>query len=302
LLGVRIRRAPDGRALLHVWRTGSTYEARNGRLFRNEWTSVCHSVLPRAHDPDQYNLDVRRPLPFASDSFDGIYAFHVVEHLDPDECRAFVGELFRVARPGAIVRVSTQDLEDMAAEYLRRLELALAEPTPANLLRHRWSVLELIDQMTRDRVGGGMLEAIRAGSVDRDYMQERFGEVADELLGSANPPPPPGRGGQLFESVRRGPRALWLSARRVWRRVLSGNHPRATGEANRWLYDHLWLQTILESQGFVAFEVRDWRRSGIHGWERYDFDSSSRGPGALEPSVYVEARKPGPPDAGQAGA
>ncbi len=45
--------------------------------------------------------DVFRPLPFADSSVDGVYASHLVEHLD--DFMAFMGEVWRVCKPGAIV-------------------------------------------------------------------------------------------------------------------------------------------------------------------------------------------------------
>jgi SAM-dependent methyltransferase len=44
-------------------------------------------------------------LPFAHASFDTITSFEVIEHLEDD--RAFLREIVRVARPGAIVAIST---------------------------------------------------------------------------------------------------------------------------------------------------------------------------------------------------
>lgn len=289
---MRPRRAPDGRALLHVWRTGTAYARRNEALFGREWTNVRHSVLPWPHEHHEYRLDVRRGLPFEPGTFDAVYAFHVVEHLDPDECAAFVGELRRVARPGAVVRLSTQDLEDMAREYLASLEQSVSDASNANLLRHRWSVLELIDQLTRERVGGLMLEALRAGEYDEAHLRRRFGEVADELVGYGAARPPAPAWVRLRHRIREGPRGLAISLARAWARWVTGNAPRATGEANRWLYDRLSLRRVMESRGLLDFTVQGHGTSAIPGWERYDFDSAATAGNALEPSIYVEARVP----------
>lgn len=45
--------------------------------------------------------DVMRPLPLKDDSVDEVYASHLVEHVD--DLLAFMGEVWRVCKPGALV-------------------------------------------------------------------------------------------------------------------------------------------------------------------------------------------------------
>lgn len=52
-----------------------------------------------AHDLEQF------PYPFESDSFDEIHVRHVIEHIRPIE--AMMAELHRIAKPGALVYIST---------------------------------------------------------------------------------------------------------------------------------------------------------------------------------------------------
>jgi SAM-dependent methyltransferase len=52
----------------------------------------------------------RRPYPFEDDSFDEIYAIHVIEHLD--SILAVMEEVFRIARPNARVTVITPHHSD----------------------------------------------------------------------------------------------------------------------------------------------------------------------------------------------
>lgn len=60
--------------------------------------------------------DIRRPLPFPSESVSHIYACHVLEHLRfPDETDAFLSECRRVLRRGGKIRVVVPDL----GAYLR---------------------------------------------------------------------------------------------------------------------------------------------------------------------------------------
>jgi predicted SAM-dependent methyltransferase len=62
-------------------------------------------------------VDARFGLPFDENSFRGIYAHHVIEHLDyEDGCRLF-SEANRVLIPGGIFRMVVPDLEIFLTHY-----------------------------------------------------------------------------------------------------------------------------------------------------------------------------------------
>ncbi|MBK9305133.1 MAG: glycosyltransferase [bacterium] len=63
-------------------------------------------------------LDVRRGLPFADGTVDGIHSEHFVEHLTQGELMAFLRECRRALRPGGVVRVATPDLAEIVRCYL----------------------------------------------------------------------------------------------------------------------------------------------------------------------------------------
>jgi SAM-dependent methyltransferase len=61
--------------------------------------------------------DLRRTLPFPAESFDAIYASHVVEHLYRTDARRLLAECFRILRPGGVLRVVVPDLKAIVDEY-----------------------------------------------------------------------------------------------------------------------------------------------------------------------------------------
>lgn len=64
------------------------------------------------------HADLRRPLPFANDTFDLIFCEHFIEHITRDEAIRFLGECRRVLhRPGTL-RLSTPDLRWLCAQYI----------------------------------------------------------------------------------------------------------------------------------------------------------------------------------------
>lgn len=56
-------------------------------------------------------IDLRRPLPFADETFSFVYGEHVIEHLDVAAARRLCAEIRRVLRPGGVVRLATPDLD-----------------------------------------------------------------------------------------------------------------------------------------------------------------------------------------------
>ena len=61
--------------------------------------------------------DLRRPLPFAHESAEAIYASHLLEHLYYDEAHRLLKECYRVLRAGGVLRLVVPDLQSVLDEY-----------------------------------------------------------------------------------------------------------------------------------------------------------------------------------------
>jgi predicted SAM-dependent methyltransferase len=233
--------------------------------------------------------DLRAGIPYPNNTFDAVYSSHMIEHLSRDAGGRFVQEVFRVLKPGGVVRLLTPDLERMAREYLKNLEAYDGADSVENRQRYEWIMLELFDQMTREKSGGMMEQSIRSGDVCREYVLERTG---DELRGYFEAPRVATR------TSRRGPRivkAVGSAIRIFCDRWRPGSSVR-TGELHRWYYDRVSLKRTLEGAGFAEYAVVDHRTSSIAGWERANLDVSASGIGPRKPdSVIVEAKKPSRP-------
>lgn len=297
-----VTRTPEGRAYLHLWRTGRSYAQQKEALYRRDWTNVLFSVQPQPPDEAEIRYhDVRRSLPFADQTFDAAYALHIVEHLTPAEAASLVDELFRVLKPGGIVRISTPDLEDICRSYLRQLDECRTTRSDLSLTRYRWAVFELLDQLVREQGGGLMSRASAVGDFDPEFAKTRFGDVFDEFAPIRSRPPETRT--PLLERLKRLTLSSLIASIR-WRVIdviepghavkvqSSWNEPRSTGELNKWIYDALSLEALLERGGFREHRRQDYRSSMIPNWNRYALDQSSLGPHAIEPSLYFEARKP----------
>ena len=98
----------------------------------------------------------------------------VFEHLTSDEANKFLAELKRVMKPSGILRLSVPDLEEVVHDYLKFLGDCLHDPSSKNVYRYQWAVMEIFDQMVREKSGGMMWQSLQQGTYDREYLMSRM--------------------------------------------------------------------------------------------------------------------------------
>lgn len=269
-----------------------------GGRFHPAWVNVDLN----SSSPAVVAHDIRRPLPFVADSFDGVYHSHVLEHLTPADGQSLLAECHRVLRPGGTIRVVVPDLEAIAKNYLATLERAEKGDETATS-DHDWMTIELLDQMVRGESGGEMKRWLcDPGMPNHSFVERRVGsELANMAVaegpraaGSAKRPfrSPAARLQRLFGKVRRG-----LSRTAV--AVLEGPEAsaayresafRRSGEVHRWMYDRLSLRRLLEQTGFGEVAVVTALESRIGGFAAYELDAVT-GATRKPDSLFIEAVK-----------
>lgn len=75
-----------------------------------------------------YAMDFTRHLPLPSDCFDGLFCEHVVEHFSDMEIPLILGEIHRIIKPGASIRIIVPDGRWILDSYINN---------PAALLNRR---------------------------------------------------------------------------------------------------------------------------------------------------------------------
>lgn len=306
---MKLTQSSHGQYLLHVWREGQEYYRQKNSVFLKEFTNMIFTVMPQPPDSPIIHYDITKPLPLESNTFDAVNAYHVFEHLSLKDGGHFAAEVKRILKPGGIFRISTPDLERIAREYIEYLEKSLRDPAPQNLQRYRWTVLEMIDQATRETTGGMMMEAIQREDLDMDFILARYSDVFSPFLKKAHKqapgksayqqPPPQNAAGKLAGLTPRKvagkiKRRLqsWMYELRKSKKIRDiGGDPRKSLEAVRWMHDRLSLRLLVDKTGFTDFRQVDFNRSDIPHWNEYDLDQSNNGGYAIDPSVYVECRK-----------
>lgn len=74
-------------------------------------------ILNTDWNPEIVVHDLRKPLPWASESADAIYTSHTLEHLDGAQGGRLIAECHRVLKPGGVLRIVVPDLRGYVAEY-----------------------------------------------------------------------------------------------------------------------------------------------------------------------------------------
>ena len=174
--------SPSGHRLLLVWRTEFLFYTPERRQLADEWNHVRLTSAHLSEQPSLINHPLNHPLPLPDQWFDGIYSFHVIEHLNPGANERFMRDIHRLLKPGGIYRVSTPDLEFLATEYLQRLHDQMAFASVENYARYRWAVCNLIDQCAREVSGGEMMVAIRRGEFTPEHVKHMNGDSFDPFF------------------------------------------------------------------------------------------------------------------------
>lgn len=78
----------------------------------DDWEGGGHEI----NEPNFVRHDMRNPLPFEDDTFDGCMLSHVIEHMDCQDGLKLFREIRRVLKPGGCFMVSTPD-----ASYFRKV-------------------------------------------------------------------------------------------------------------------------------------------------------------------------------------
>ncbi|HSH72707.1 MAG TPA: methyltransferase domain-containing protein [Methylophilaceae bacterium] len=266
-----------------------------GSIHHPEWINLDVA----SDDPEVLSVDITRGLPFKNSSIDVCYSSHVLEHLDKRAAKVFLTECFRVLSSGGSIRLVVPDLEVIAREYLKHLELA-AVGNQSAFSDYDWIMLEMYDQVARATPGGEMANfLVHLPESQRAYVRSRIGAEADRLWMTDND--------HTVNSSRKRSKCF-LEIQKRWRlrlarllvRLVAGKSAldsfkrglfRDTGEVHQWMYDRYSLKRSLEQVGFVNVKVCAAEESRISGYQEYALDIKD---GAVRKpdSLFIEASKP----------
>lgn len=264
---IKIKYTQDKTALLNIG---------CGNIYSPVWNNIDF-----VKNKDITYWDIRKGLPYPDSSMDAVYSSHLLEHLSPMEADNLLTEISRVIKTNGVLRIVVPDLKRICEEYLICLNNAEKDPSSENSLKYDWIMLELIDQMVREKSGGLMRETINSKNFDKEYAYGRVGDIA--LSCASNNPR---HDTEFIIKMKK--------IKRFLRSIISPNKdPRKTGEVHKWMYDSFSLSRLLGAHGFKNIKVTDFDKSLIKNWDLYQFDGSKFDPTKQKKpeSIYIEGIK-----------
>lgn len=91
--------------------------------------------------------DLKNGIPITDDCVSMVYASHVLEHIDREYVDHFLAEIYRVLRPGGIIRIVVPDFKRLVDKYVATFEAALKKELVIAV--HERSIEELLEQSVR---------------------------------------------------------------------------------------------------------------------------------------------------------
>ena len=265
-----------------------------GNHFHTDWINLDKNPLSRGVK----RADVAGRLPFEDSSVDVVYSSHVVEHLESGDALAMLRESHRILKDRGVIRIVTPDLETIVRTYLVVLHDALEGKAHA-AEKYDWLILEMFDQLVRERRGGAMADFLRNPDLTiQHFIRSRIGQEVEQYWSSAPVIPSPWariRGLSPSEIIVQMKNLLVralihaVAGRNAARNFELGRF-RRSGEIHYRLYDRFSLQRLLATAGFREFMCCRADESKIPNFSSYELDtvaSQVRKPD----SIHVEAIK-----------
>jgi predicted SAM-dependent methyltransferase len=249
-----------------------------GSTYHLDWDNF--DLVP-SHDSIR-PIDLLKKLPFRDASYGFCYSSHVLEHMPRSQAPIFLKEMYRILRPGGVVRIVVPDLEGIVRRYLHELESVVSGDESAHA-RHEWMLIELLDQLTRTFSGGFMGRLWHSRPLaSRSLIEDRLGNEARKWLQ------------KLDNDFLRG--AIPISPQQIFDAPASSPEEEASfrnkGEIHRWMYDHVSLGRLLREAGFHQIERCESRKSWLPDFHTYLLDTDRDGVVRKPDSLFMEAIKP----------
>jgi predicted SAM-dependent methyltransferase len=256
-----------------------------------EWTNI--DFKSNKSDVLEYNL--LRGIPSEDNSYDMVYHSHVLEHFSELDGFNFIRECHRVLKPGGTIRIAIPDLEQIAANYLKYLDLAWNNlDNEIYKYNYKWMLIEMYDQAVRNISGGRMLDYLsQQHIVNEKFVFERIGDegkvIRNRLLESKQNISHPGN--KIKVIILNLLRLVIRSLKSFKSEEFKIGKFRQGGEIHKWMYDRYSLRLLLTELGFVDFKVTNAFESYEESWPLYQLDGKDFQPRKPD-SLYIEAIKP----------
>jgi predicted SAM-dependent methyltransferase len=248
--------------------------------------------------PGVLGHDLRQGIPFPDSTYDLVYHSTMLSHLRPNDALGLMTECRRVLKTGGVLRVVTEDLEQMCRVYLHKLEAAASGDRQSEP-DYEWMILELFDQAAREYPGGGMVDYLsRDPLLNESFIYSRVGEQGRRMISGARSlrnrrdSRPSKR--HLLTGLRAKARKLVLSALLgplAVRELEVGRFRLSSGQVSYRMYDRFSLGRLFTSAGFSNISLRAADQSAYPFWDDVNLDVSAEGVVARPHALIMEGTR-----------
>jgi SAM-dependent methyltransferase len=246
--------------------------------------------------------DLTQGIPFPNATFDLVYHSTMLSTMRPADALMLTRECRRVLKPGGVLRVVTEDLEQMCRVYLAKLDAA-CQGDRTSAADYEWMILELYDQATREFSGGEMARFVcRDPLPNEEFICSRVGEQGRGMISGArarsragqNRPRRTGR--EVLSGLRAKFRKLLLTALLGSRGVQAwelGRFRLTSGQVTYRMYDRFSLEQLFLNAGLSGVSVKTATESAFPFWATVNLDVSPRGQAARPHALIMEGTRAG---------
>jgi predicted SAM-dependent methyltransferase len=273
-----------------------------GQKYHKDWVNI--DFVSNNENVIQHNL--LTGVPIEDNEVGVVYHSHVLEHFSKDDGFRFMEECYRVLNKNGIIRIAVPDLEIIAKEYIRNLELALEGNVEAKS-NYEWIKLELLDQTVRNESGGDMKNYLHQPIiVNESYVYERIGSEGKIIRESFLNKQVATKDEKQTRAKVSVLKSLMKKVKGVIKKItvykqksslteqeskaLKIGQFRLGGEIHQWMYDRYSLSELLSQVGFTEIKVCSAFDSEIKNWESYQLDVIN-GEVRKPDSLFMEAKK-----------
>jgi predicted SAM-dependent methyltransferase len=250
-----------------------------------------------AAGPGIVRHDLRHGVPFPDATYDLVYNSTMLSMLRPSEALKFIQECRRVLKPGGVLRVVTEDLEQMCRVYLEKLEAAYAGDKQSEK-DYEWMILELYDQATRESAGGQMARYLSEDPLPNEaFIYARVGEQGRRIVSGVR-----SRTQTVGQASRPAGRSLPRRLRAAVRKTILtailgadglnafelGRFRQSSGQVSYRMYDRYSLRQLFLDAGLSGISLRSPTESAYPYWNDVNLDVSPEGRAARPHALIME--------------